>query len=199
MSGLLGDGLRFGYLVAPDPNRRVLESLAMSWGLACAPLLIELARHWLEDGTVVAIQARQAEHARALWQAVARTELKALGSPSTAGWGLWLPARGRRAEDLVSRLRRAGVDAIGSEPFSVAAAHPNALLVRLRLLAGKTSRHWRGRSWMPGPEFSGQAGTRPGRVARQAWRPGRAQEESVPAHRIDLEPLPASGPAACLP
>ena len=62
MSGLLGDGLRFGYLVAPDPNRRVLESLAMS-GLACAPLLIELARHWLEDGTVVAIQARQAEHA----------------------------------------------------------------------------------------------------------------------------------------
>ena len=107
-------------------------------GLACAPLLIELARHWLEDGTVVAIQARQAEHARALWQAVARTELKALGSPSTAGWGLWLPAgRGRRAEDLVSRLRRAGVDAIGSEPFSVAAAHPNALLVRLRLLAGE--------------------------------------------------------------
>lgn len=138
MSGLLGDGLRFGYLVAPDPNRRVLESLAMSWGLACAPLLIELARHWLEDGTVGAIQARQAEHARALWQAVARTELKTLGSPSTAGWGLWLPAgRGRRAEDLVSRLRRAGVDAIGSEPFSVAAAHPNALLVRLRLLAGE--------------------------------------------------------------
>lgn len=138
MSGLLGDGLRFGYLVAPDPNRRVLESLAMSWGLACAPLLIELVRHWLEDGTVGVIQARQAEHARALWQAVARTELKTLGSPSTAGWGLWLPAgRGRRAEDLVSRLRRAGVDAIGSEPFSVAAAHPNALLVRLRLLAGE--------------------------------------------------------------
>ena len=135
MSGLLGDGLRFGYLVASDPNRRVLEGLAMSWGLACAPLLIELARHWLEDGTVGAIQARQAACARG--RAVARTELKTLGSPSTAGWGLWLPAGRVGGRRLVSRLRQAGVDAIGSEPFSVAAARPNALLVRLRLLAGE--------------------------------------------------------------
>ena len=176
MSGLLGDGLRFGYLVASDPNRRCWKpGHVVGW----RALLIELARHWLEDGTVVAIQARQAGM-RAHCRAVARTELKTLGSPST-GWGLWLPAgRGRRRGGAGVAPATAGVDAIGSEPFSVA-ARPNALLVRLRLLAGKTSRHWHGRSWMPGPESSAQAYTRAGRAARRGGRttPGKNQSQQT--------------------
>lgn len=136
LSGLLGDGLRLGYLVAPAPARRQLEGLALSWGLTAAPLLIELARHWLEDGAIASIGKQQAAHARGLWRAIAKTGLTALGSPSSAGWSLWLPAgRGRRGEELVSRLRLAGLDAVGSEPFAVGAARPNALALRLRLLA----------------------------------------------------------------
>ena len=54
MSGLLGDGLRFGYLVASDPNRRVLEGLAMSWGWLARPC----SSSWRGTGWRTVLSAR---------------------------------------------------------------------------------------------------------------------------------------------
>lgn len=132
LSGAMGDGLRFGYLVAPRLLGARLERTTLSWGLAAPPLVGELARLWLGDGTLEALQSAQREHAEQLWKAVAKTGLGA-HSPSSAGWLLWLALpRGSRSEMVAVKLRQQGVDALTSEAFSIAASKPNAVAVRMR-------------------------------------------------------------------
>lgn len=132
LSGVMGDGLRFGYVVAPRPHEAQLEKTALAWGLAAPPLVSELARIWLGDGAVATLQNAQRDHAQRLWKAASAAGLGAL-SPSTSGWWMWLPLpRGYRPEDVVSILRHQGIDALGSEPFSATRSAPGAVAVRLR-------------------------------------------------------------------
>ncbi|MDH6234574.1 DNA-binding transcriptional MocR family regulator [Mesorhizobium soli] len=135
LSGLLGDGLRFGYVVAPQPQGGGLEKTALSWGLAAPPLICELIRLWLEGGIVRSIQVAQTDHAELVWDHISKSGLQGL-SPSAAGWCLWLPVgRGYRCEEIASELRSEGIDAVSSEPFTIAPQKPNALAVRLRSIA----------------------------------------------------------------
>lgn len=134
LSGAMGDGLRLGYVVAPGPQEARLEKAALSWGLAAPPLVSELARLWLGDGTIASLQSAQREHAQRLWKAAAAAGLGAL-SPSSCGWLMWLPLpRGVRAEDVVSALRHQGIDALGSGPFATTRHLPHAVAVRLRAM-----------------------------------------------------------------
>jgi len=135
MSGVLGDGLRLGYVVTPKLQEAKLEKAAFSWGLTAPPLIVELARHWLDDGTIESLQKAQRTHARMLWQTISSSEL-ASRSLSSCGWCFWLPVQnGHRCEEMVSELRHQGIGAVGSEPFAVTSSKPNALLIRLRTIA----------------------------------------------------------------
>ena len=132
LSGAMGDGLRFGYLVTPCMVGPKLERTTLSWGLAAPPLVVELARLWLGDGTLEALQGAQLEHAEQLWKTVAKTGLRAR-SPSSAGWLLWLALpRGSRSEMVAVKLRQQGFDALTSEAFCIASSKPNAVAVRMR-------------------------------------------------------------------
>ena len=134
LSGVLGDGLRVGFLVTPSRQEAALQRTALSWGLTAPPLILELARHWLDDGTVGRIQDAQTRHADRLWKAIRSTGLGWVG-PSRAGWWLWLPlARRLRREEVVSGLRQQGIDAVDSEVFSATPRPPQAIAIRLRLL-----------------------------------------------------------------
>ncbi len=138
LSGVMGDGLRFGYLVAPRMLEARLERTAFSWGLAAPPLVAELARLWLEDGTIASLQNAQREHAKQLWRAASSVGLKT-HSPSSSGWLLWLPLPpGYRSETAVLKLRQQGIDALSSEPFAIGASKPNAVAVRMRMLTSAT-------------------------------------------------------------
>jgi DNA-binding transcriptional MocR family regulator len=135
LSGVLGDGLRFGYVVAPQPQGGSAEQTAQSWGLAAPPLILELTRLWLEDGTIRSIQTAQTDHAGMVWDQLSKSGMQGL-SHSTAGWCLWLPlGRGERCEEIAAELRSDGIDAVSSEPFAIAPRKPNALAVRLRAMA----------------------------------------------------------------
>lgn len=135
LSGTMGDGLRVGYMVAPTPTGPMLERLALAWGIPAAPLIGELTRVWLEDGTVASLQGAQCQQARHLWNAAAACGLLA-HSPSTAGWLLWLTlSSDMRADQAVAALRARGIDVVGSEPFALAVARPNALALRMRGLS----------------------------------------------------------------
>ncbi|WP_169457928.1 PLP-dependent aminotransferase family protein [Ottowia thiooxydans] len=132
LSGVMGDGLRFGYLVAPRPLGATTEREALSWGLATPPLVAELAHLWLGEGLLASLQSAQLEHAKQLWDAISGAGLKPK-SPSRAGWTLWLPLpSGGRCEEVALQLRQQGIDALSSEPFATAARKPNAIVVRMR-------------------------------------------------------------------
>ena len=138
LSGVMGDGLRFGYLVAPTMLEPRLERTALSWGVAAPPLIAELGRLWLEDGTIASLQNAQREHAEQLWRAASLAGFKA-HSPSSSGWLLWLPLpRGYRSEAAVLKLRQQGVDVMSSEPFAIGSHKPNAVALRMRMLTPAT-------------------------------------------------------------
>ena len=123
MSGLLGDGCASAIWSRPTrtggswkawPCRGGLRAAAHRAGAALAG-----GRHRRRDpgaagGACARIVAGRRPHGA-----------EGVGVAVDGGLGLVAAGRpGRRAEDLVSRLRRAGVDAIGSEPFSVAPLIP---------------------------------------------------------------------------
>ena len=138
LSGVMGDGLRFGYVVAPKLKEARLEKTALAWSLAAPPLVAELARMWLRDGTIASLQSAQREHAQQLWEIVADAGLKSL-SPSSSGWLIWVPlARGHRPAEVVSELRQQGIDALGSEPFATTANKPNAVVIRMRSMTSSS-------------------------------------------------------------
>jgi len=138
LSGVLGDGLRLGYVIAPGLQEAKLEKTVLSWGLAAPPLVAELARLWLADGTIASLQSAQRAHAAQLWRVVASVGLKTY-CPSSSGWLMWLPLPpGHRSDEVVLTLRRQGVDALDSEPFATTRARPNAVVVRMRLMTAMT-------------------------------------------------------------
>lgn len=140
LSGVLGDGLRLGYLVAPRSPGARLERMALSWGLTALPLVAELARGWLEDRTVESLQIAQRQHADQLWSTLGRSGLRA-HSPSTSGWLFWLPLpRGRRAETVALALRAQGIDAVTSDAFALTPHRPNAIAIRMRAITASELR-----------------------------------------------------------
>jgi DNA-binding transcriptional MocR family regulator len=139
LSKCLGPGLRVGYLLAPSSaafERLVSSASAMTW--MAAPLMGELARLWIEDGTAARVVAEKRAEARAR-QALAHALLPALRTPSDPGsTHLWLelPPPWTTAE-LTARARERGVALSPSRPF-VAGDAPEPHALRLCLATPST-------------------------------------------------------------
>jgi DNA-binding transcriptional MocR family regulator len=133
LSKCLGPGLRVGFLVAPTEaafERLVSSASAMTW--MAAPLMGELARLWIEDGTYEHVVAEMRAEARAR-QALARRMLPARTPSDPGSTHLWLelPPPWSAAE-LTARARERGVALSPSRPF-VAGDAPEPRAVRLCL------------------------------------------------------------------
>ncbi|MEV4058030.1 PLP-dependent aminotransferase family protein [Amycolatopsis sp. NPDC049688] len=135
VSGLsknVATGLRFGFVVAPDALVPSLERAIRATTWNTPALIAEIARRWLDDGTVDRLETRKREDARRR-QAVAGEVLAGLpvvAHPSS--YFLWLPlAPDARPDRIAAALARRRVAVATAEPFATTPAVPHALRLAL--------------------------------------------------------------------
>jgi DNA-binding transcriptional MocR family regulator len=135
VSGLsknVATGLRFGFVVAPAEFVDVLERAihATTWNTPA--LMTAIATGWLNDGTVIRLEAQKRVDARRR-QTVARNVLDGLeliGHPSS--YFLWLPLPGEaRADQVAVALMRETVSVSTAEPFATTNNPPHAIRLAL--------------------------------------------------------------------
>lgn len=130
LSKTVAPGLRFGLVAGACAPVRSLaqEGHATAWPLA--PLMVEVACRWIEDGTAARraawqraeIAARHGQARRALGEAGLRA-----GPPSPHAWIPLATASG----DAAARCRAAGVEVVPSEVFAVTREAPEGVRVSL--------------------------------------------------------------------
>jgi DNA-binding transcriptional MocR family regulator len=135
VSGLsknVAPGLRFGFVVGPTKFIGTLERAihATTWNTPA--LTIAIATGWLNDGTVIRLEAEKRADARRR-QAIARDVLDGLdlvGHPSS--YFLWLPLPGEaRADQVAAALMRETVSVSTAEPFATTKNPPHAIRLAL--------------------------------------------------------------------
>jgi len=132
-------GLRIAYLVMPDVEE-VADSGAIyaTTTMAC-PLMAELARRWIEDGTAERLVAWQQEEI-AERRVLARRFLGVGGEPTIrrACPHFWFPIpEPFRAEDVVAAAYRRNLLIISAEPFLIGRA-TDPFAIRLGLGAARS-------------------------------------------------------------
>jgi DNA-binding transcriptional MocR family regulator len=131
----LAQGLRVGYVAAPEPLVSRLQAAIAATALAAAPSLLDLATRWIDDGTARRlVESKRAE--AGLRQTMARESLDGLGlvwQSHPASSHLWLELSPPwTAAAFVEQARRRGVAVNPAAPFAVApAAAPAAVRVCL--------------------------------------------------------------------
>lgn len=135
VSGLsknVATGLRFGFVVAPDALVPSLERAVRATTWNTPALVAEIARRWLDDGTVDRLETQKREDARRR-QAIAAEVLAGLpvvAHPSS--YFLWLPlAPDARPDRIAAALARRRVAVATAEPFATTPAVPHALRLAL--------------------------------------------------------------------
>jgi len=135
LSKTVAAGLRFGLIAGAGAPVQMLaaEIHATAWPLA--PLMVDLACRWLEDGTAARRLAWQRQEVAARFalarRALAGTALRA-GPPAPH---LWLPLASG-SEALAARARAVGVDSVAGPLFATTRAAPDGL--RLSLAAARS-------------------------------------------------------------
>ncbi|WP_426235470.1 PLP-dependent aminotransferase family protein [Pseudomonas sp. TWP3-2] len=135
VSGLsknIATGLRVGFIAAPVPMVPALERIIRATTWNTPGVMTAIACGWLDDGTVIALEAQKRNDARAR-QALAAEILKGLptiGHPSS--YFVWLPLpEDVRADQIVVELMQAQVSVTSAEPFTVSAHVPHAIRLAL--------------------------------------------------------------------
>ncbi|WP_426205365.1 PLP-dependent aminotransferase family protein [Pseudomonas sp. TWP3-1] len=135
VSGLsknIATGLRVGFIAAPVPMVPALERIIRATTWNTPGVMTAIACGWLDDGTVIELEAQKRSDARAR-QALAAEILKGLptiGHPSS--YFVWLPLpEDVRADQIVVELMQAQVSVTSAEPFSVSAHVPHAIRLAL--------------------------------------------------------------------
>lgn len=135
VSGLsknVATGLRFGFVVAPDALVPSLERAVRATTWNTPALTAEIARRWLDDGTVDRLETQKREDARRR-QAVAAEVLAGLPVVAhPASYFLWLPlAPDARPDRIAAALARRRVAVATAEPFATTPTVPQALRLAL--------------------------------------------------------------------
>lgn len=120
LSKRLMPGLSLGVLSVPPHLLESLRQSIMAGGWMGATFAVTLATHWIEDGTVDAVQKTKRREAEAIYRIAAKTLGPDFfqGAPdSLHGW-IFLP-RSWRAASFVSAAARLGIALAPGEAFAV--------------------------------------------------------------------------------
>lgn len=135
VSGLsknVATGLRVGFVVAPRSFVPSIERAIRSTTWNTPAITTAIACSWLEDGTVLRLEADKRKDARAR-QAVVRDVLAGmhhLSHPSS--YFVWLPLpEGARADRIAASLAREGISVSTAEPYATSEHTPQALRLAL--------------------------------------------------------------------
>lgn len=113
----IAPGLRVGYAVPPSAHRRAIAAClgATTW---TAPLLVEIACQWIDDGTASSIVDRRVRTARER-QALAAARLGQSGASGPwPAYHLWLPLpEPWRADEFVAQASALGVALARTDSF----------------------------------------------------------------------------------
>jgi len=122
LSKMICGGLRIAFLVPPQSRVRIVMRRILATNWFTAPLMAEIARRWIEDGTAEAtLRARRRE--AGLRQVIAAEVLSGFGVKHQAmnlyGW-IELPP-GWTSREFISAAMDAGVALLGDATFKVGA------------------------------------------------------------------------------
>ncbi len=120
LSKAVAPGLRIGYMVAPAAWRPAVSSALRITTWMASPLMAELARQWIEDGTADAVVARQRRETGSRQRLIAEMLPNAELSAHPAGLNAWLRLpRPWRAGAFCFELLKRGVSVTPAESFAV--------------------------------------------------------------------------------
>jgi DNA-binding transcriptional MocR family regulator len=132
LSKSVATGLRVGFIAAPVSNVCALERTIRATTWNTPGVLTAIATTWLDDGTVMQLEAEKRRDAQAR-QAIAAEALAGLqyvAHPSS--YFLWLPlSEDARADQIAMALMRENISVSTAEPFATSAHVPHALRLAL--------------------------------------------------------------------
>ncbi len=132
LSKSVATGLRVGFVVAPLAWVPALERTIMATVWNSPGVMTAIAAGWIEDGTVLQLEAQKRQDAQAR-QALAAEVLAGVDYIShPASYFLWLPlGEDARADQVTMALAQKGVSVSTAEPFSVSGHVPHAIRLAL--------------------------------------------------------------------
>lgn len=132
LSKSVATGLRVGFVAAPAEKVPALERTIRATTWNTPGVLTAIASTWLDDGTVMQLEAEKRRDAQAR-QAMAREVLAGLACvrhPSS--YFLWLPlSEDARADQIAAALLHEKVAVSTAEPFATSAHVPHAIRLAL--------------------------------------------------------------------
>lgn len=132
LSKSVATGLRVGFVAAPAKKVPALERTIRATTWNTPGVLTAIASTWLDDGTVMQLEAEKRRDAQAR-QAMAAEVLAGLACvrhPSS--YFLWLPlSEDARADQIAMALMRENVAVSTAEPFATSAHVPHAIRLAL--------------------------------------------------------------------
>ncbi|MDB6143317.1 MAG: GntR family transcriptional regulator [Pseudomonas sp.] len=132
LSKSVATGLRVGFIAAPVDKVAALERTIRATTWNTPGVLTAIASAWLDDGTVMQLEAekRQDAQARQALAAEVLAGLACVGHPSS--YFLWLPlSEDARADQIAMALMRENISVSTAEPFATSAHVPHALRLAL--------------------------------------------------------------------
>ncbi|NWE25751.1 aminotransferase-like domain-containing protein [Pseudomonas gingeri] len=128
----IATGLRVGFVVAPLDRVATLQRTIRATTWNTPGVMTALACAWLDDGTVMRLEAEKREDARAR-QALAAQVLAGLPCIThPSSYFLWLPlSEEARADHITRELLDRNVSVSTAEPFAISAHVPHALRLAL--------------------------------------------------------------------
>ncbi|MDB5984516.1 MAG: GntR family transcriptional regulator [Pseudomonas sp.] len=132
LSKSVATGLRVGFVAAPTSKVTALERTIRATTWNTPGVLTAIASTWLDDGTVMQLEAekRRDAQARQAIAAEALAGLQCVAHPSS--YFLWLPlSEEARADQIAMALMRENISVSTAEPFATSAHVPHALRLAL--------------------------------------------------------------------
>ena len=132
LSKSVATGLRVGFVAAPTEKVPALERTIRATTWNTPGVLTAIASTWLDDGTVMQLEAekRQDAQARQTMAAEVLAGLPCICHPSS--YFLWLPlSEDARADQIAAALLREKVAVSTAEPFATSAYVPHAIRLAL--------------------------------------------------------------------
>lgn len=126
-------GLRVGFVAAPEGAVERIRSGVRSSLWMTAPLMVEVATRWIEDGSAEQLARRKLDELEARYEVVEQVlgdRFDYVANPSALHVWLRLPEP-MRSDELVTRARQRGVLVAGAEPFTVGREVPAAVRVSI--------------------------------------------------------------------